>query len=455
MSFANTMPPMYHGQIEHECQEFHRYSTHFASQDLSSDFGRCHRNNNGYQQSAIRYPSSNDVHVTHQCNGCEFFRGWDQSTHAGNNPLPLYHPAPFYQVRGSKCGTHLMSASQSPSFIQSSRGSGSSEASFKTFPTKPCLDDSWFRTPEQENEELKVVMKMKNQKINELAVKAEKQNQQICDLKKELLKAESSVKEKGRLVREELKKTKEKYKKLLVKFKKLYNKFTQKNVIWKRKHKKLGNENKYLKEELHQTKNNLRSTKGLLAIQEKKLTGWGSTFNTALKVDRSSDLSEIGIDSEEEDFPPRITPEGEPLENPKGCVLEDLCRLSKEERTVKKVSKTHRYNQLNDLLSKTSIQKNLKSPMDQIFKPEHTLFNPNDFTNTDKAEQLEDELFEGNNGRHSGGEANFWAFPNPPALTNVENNITDLEKISQDDQTCEFPKIFTPGTPNSLSSVVN
>jgi len=451
------MPPMYHGQIEHECHEFHRYSTHFASEDFSSDFGRCHGNNNSFQQSAIRYPSSNDMHCTRSCNGCEFFRGWDQSTHAGNNPLPFYHPAPFYQILGSKSGEHFMSSSQSPSFVQSSRGSGSSEPISKTYPKKSCLDyDSWFRTPEQENEELKVVMKMKNQKINELAVKAEKQHQQICDLKNELLKAESSVKEKGRLAREELKKTKEKYKKLLVKFKKLYNKFTQKNVIWKRKQKKLGSENKNLKEELHRTKDNLRSTKGLLAIQEKKLTGWGSAFNTVMKVNESSDLSEIGVDSQEEDFPPRITPVGEPLENPKGCVLEDLCRLSKKERTVKKVSKNQRCKQLNELI-KPSIHKCLKSPMDQIFKPEHTLFNPNDFTSTDKAEKLEDELFEGHNDIPSGGEANFWVLPNPPFFTDEEDYITDPENISQDDQSCDtrLPKIFTPGTPNSVSSVVN
>lgn len=95
--------------------------------------------------------------------------------------------------------------------------------------------------------------------------------------------------------------------------------------------------------------------------------------------------------------------------------------------------------------------------MDQIFKPEHTLFYPNDFTSTDKAEQLEDELFEGRNDRPSGGEANFCLLPNPPTLTDEEDDINDSENISRDDQSCEtkFPKIFTPETQNSLSSVIN
>jgi len=458
MSYASTMPPMYHGQIEHESHEFHRCSTQFASQGLSSDLGRCHRNNNGFQQSGLRYPSSNDVSARHQWNECEFFRGWDQSTNSGNNPQPFYHPAPFYQTRSSKSSTHFMSSSQSQPFGRSSRGSASSEASSKTYAkSKSCLEyDPWFRTPEQEYEELKLTMKMKNQKINELAVKAEKQNQQICMLKKELLEAESNVKEKGRLLREELKKTKERYKKLVLKFKKLYNHFTDKNVVWKRKQKKLGNENKKLKEELHRTKDKLRKTEGLLAIQTKKLTGWGTPFNAACQLERDCGLSEIGVHSEEEDFPPRITPEGEPLENSKGFVLEDRCSLSKEDRTVKKVSKIPLDHQLYDQ-NKPSIHTHLKSAMDQIFKPEHTLFNPNDFTNIEKAKQPEDDLPEVNNDRLSEKEATFWVLPFPPTLTDVENNIPDPENIPLDDQCCEtkFPKAFDPGTPNSLSSVVN
>jgi len=447
------MPPMYHCQIEHESHEFHRCSTHFASQGLSSDLGTCHRNRNGFQQSALRYPSFKDKQIANSCNGSDFFRGWDQSIRSVNSPHPLYYPAPFYKIRGSKPCAHFVSSSQSQPFAQSSRGSGSFEASSKKYPkNKSCKDyDSWFKTTEQEYEELKVMMKMKNQKINELAVKVEQQKQQICNLKKELLKAESTVKENGRLVREELK-FKEKYKKLIVKFKKLYNHFREKKEVWKKKHKKLGTENKKLKEELNRTKDKLKSSDGLLAIQK----SWGSAFNTAFVTKRDFDLSEIGVDSKEADCPPRIIPEGEPLENPQGFVLKNLCSLSKEERTVKKVSKSHMGYQSDDQ-RKPSIHKHLKSPMDQIFKSEHTLFDLNDFTNTEMAEPNDDELSASNNDSLSGEEANFWILPNPPTMTDVEDRIRDREKITQDDKSCEtrFSEIFNPGTPNSLSSPAN
>jgi len=310
MSFTTALPKMCHGQIKHECHEFQRYSTNFKSQDLSSDFGRCHSKKNGFQQSVIRYPSSNDVYVKHSCDGCKISRGSHQSTNVGNNPLPFYHPAPFYQIPGSKSAHFIMSSSQSPSFVYSSHGSGISNDSSRTCPKKSCLDcDSGLRTPDQENEELKVVMKMKNQKISELTLKAEKQDWQIYNLKNELLKAKSNVREKS-LLREELKKTKDRYKKLLVKFKKLHNKSTARNVIWKRKHKKLDSENKNLKEELHRTIEKLRSTEGFLAIHENNLTGWGCA--SALEVDKNSEEREIAVDSGEEVRPPGITPESEP-----------------------------------------------------------------------------------------------------------------------------------------------
>jgi len=119
---------------------------------------------------------------------------------------------------------------------------------------------------------------------------------------------------------------------------------------------------------------------------------------------------------------------------------------------VKKGSKTSRCNQQYDV-NKSSINNYLQSPIDQIFEPEHTLFNPNYLTNT----MREDEFFKGNNDKLSEaeGEEKFFALPNTPTLTNVENNITDPGKKKRDDQSCEtrFLTIFNPGTPNSQFTI--
>jgi len=432
------------------------------SQSLNFHHNNTYHSNTYHSRTCARSkPLSNSAQPQRKYDGRPFIMARDLTNDPRKNTPPEVQPArPI--GHGYTNGYSSPRAQTVPNpylqpLAQSREGSASPGAGCKMNHNNYWYleQDSWNRAIDQENQELKAIIRMKDKKIIALVLKDNKRKKQITRLKEELLEVKSKLREQARLLTAEKThhaKHKEEYAKGIEKIQNLSNHLRKKYSVWKWRHEKLSIDNKNLIKKLNRTESKLKYNEELLAKQKEKLSGWGTAFSEA----NDEDDSEVSPKdkSEKKKIQPTIYPKGEVLENPNGLKLKDLLNLKREEWNLKNLPKiVAGQRQMGNRLKSPIPHNPEKCRLRQLFEPGLGLVNPNDSTKADLIESCKSDSSESFEYQRSDDDE-FWMLPNPPSVIDVEKWLTDNKKVSQYEQgyKTETGKTSQPGTPSSLSS---
>jgi len=369
-----------------------------------------------------------------------FSRGWDPLTRSSKNPSPVFLTAdPLAHCQSQTSSVSNMSLSPSQRLAHSSDRCRCSEAGSKVY----CGDNScqerdiWYET-ESVNQHQRDDLRGKNQLINQLLSKEEKQRKQIVELEKRLKEAISNKIEQTCLLREERRerlKAEENHAMGMKSFRLMSNNLQSKNSVLKQKHKKLIGENKMLKGELQLTKDKLKYSEGLIRKQNRQLSGWGNEFNVrSWEARRKNELS--GAEGHVEvNSLSGVVPEGQDLVILGDLLPRDLLSLSKEEGYVEKVV----LNKQGDGLVSNKQMPPIhhlrdKPPLQKIFEPGRMLLNT-DFKNIEMSELVDSQSSKSDRYYPLNKEVDFWMRPEPPDVIDAEKVVVGLVEVSQDNRT--------------------